>query len=56
MWPQKTAGIAVNSRPQNNEGIARTRLQIAVGAVRRTGWMEIGCKASADVSSAIARL
>jgi hypothetical protein len=32
-----TAGIAVKSHPQKNERIARTRLQIAVGAVRGAG-------------------
>jgi len=32
-----TAGIAVKSHPQKNERIARTRLQMAVGAVEGTG-------------------
>jgi len=37
MWPQITAGIAVNSQPHVNERIAKTGLQIAMGAMRATG-------------------
>jgi len=32
-----TAGIAVKSHPQKNETTARTRLQMAVGAVEGAG-------------------
>jgi hypothetical protein len=54
MWPQMTAGIAVKSQPQVNDRIAKTRLQIAIGAMRA-----IGCSTGDGrdgVSSAIAPL
>src|SRR6266446_3965557 len=36
MWPQITAGMAVNSQPHVNERTAKMRLQIATGGVRGT--------------------
>jgi ribonuclease PH len=36
MWPQVTAGIAVNSQPHVNERTAKMRLQIATGEVLGT--------------------
>src|SRR6266704_3685085 len=36
IWPQITAGIAVNSQPHVNERTAKMRLQIATGGVRAT--------------------
>jgi hypothetical protein len=36
IWPQITAGIAVNSQPHVNERTAKMRLQIATGGVRGT--------------------
>src|SRR5438046_4822102 len=54
MWPQMTAGIAVNSHPHVNERIAKTRLQMALGAVRGTGWGTGG--GGGAISSAIARV
>src|SRR4029453_4383777 len=36
IWPQITAGTAVNSQPHVNERTAKMRLQIATGGVRGT--------------------
>src|SRR4030095_14860242 len=36
IWPQTTAGIAVNSQPHVNERTAKMRLQIATAGVRGT--------------------
>jgi hypothetical protein len=48
-----TAGIAVKSQPHRNERIAKTRLQIAAGAVREIGW-GTGGRTGGLVSLAIA--
>jgi hypothetical protein len=53
MWPQITAGIAVNSQPHVNERTAKMRLQIATGGVRGTVCTTAG-RGGGGVSSAIA--
>src|SRR4029077_8025678 len=55
MWPQTTAGIAVNSQPHVNERTAKIRLQIATGRVRGTVCGTAGGE-DGGASSAIAPL
>src|SRR6266700_1544681 len=55
MWPQITAGIAVNSQPHVNERTAKMRLQIATGGVRGTVCGTAG-RGGGGVSSAIAAM
>lgn len=54
MWPQVTAGIAVNSQPHVNERTAKMRLQIATGEVLGTVCATAAARGGGGVSSAIA--
>jgi hypothetical protein len=55
IWPQITAGIAVNSQPHVNERTAKMRLQIATGGVRGTVCGTAG-RGGGGLSSAVAPL